>query len=307
MNAATQEAGRSYSSADAGTAAIENNVFHPYYTEAAYCCGCEDVCILFEEWPLDPQYRPLKHEWSGAPYCYGGSRMGETCQSRITSGYGVGADRCQYNAIGPTDGWAAGIDCSHFVCKCLGMSFNDTGNLPSQCNQINWDDLQQGDLLIWPGQHVMIFKQWDDSGRTNYTVVHASHDSDDRSGRVWVQGLRSRSADAINYVPYTPKCISGDPSASLAGFEVEDSGGAPLLIWETECERNTRAFWIERSSSSEGTFEKVTELIPARGMSSKGAEYRAIDTTHPGGRVYYRLIEQEIGWRVIIKAVVVYE
>jgi hypothetical protein len=155
----------------------------------------------------------------------------------------------------------------------------------------------------------MIFLHWGDPQKTSYSVIHASNNPyDEGSGRVWEQGSRDRQADGTQgFKPYTPNCISGDPAASLAGFKVESAGGAPMLIWETECERNTRAFWVERASNPDGVWEKVTESIPGRGTNTTGAEYRVADPTYPRGKVLYRLIEQEIGWRVIVKGVVVFD
>ena len=305
IDAATAEAATSYQSAATGTVAIGENVYHANYLLGF--CGGHCIDHIYNEWSFidsDPQ----QHTWYGAPFCFGGTSMGSDCQTKISGGYGVGATSCNWSANGQTTyTWAAGLDCSHFVCKCLGISYKDTSNLPGQCNQISWDALQPGDLLIYSGQHVMIFLQWDDSQKASYTAVHASNEAGKTgSGRVWVEAGRSRFADD-SYVPHTPKCISGDPAASLAGFRVESAGGVPLLVWETESERNTRAFWIERASHPDGPWEKVTESIPARGSNVTGLEYRATDSTYPGGMIYYRLIEQETGWRIIVKGVVAFD
>jgi len=298
--AAVAEAGTSYQSAAAGTSAIRNNVYHPNYLLG----GCNGHCIdhIYAAWPRSDTTLQ-EHSWYGAPYCYGGTSMGSDCQTKITNGYGVGASTNNWLANGKsTYNWAAGIDCSHFICLCLGISYHDTSTLPSQCKGISWDALQPGDLLIWPGNHAMIFKEWNAADKSSYTVIHASNEvSEFGSARVWV-APRDRQTD-INkgFMPYTPNAISGDPAASLVGFRVENAGGWPLLKWETECERNTRAFWIERSLSPSGSWERITESIHARGTNTIGAEYRLEDSTYPGGIVFYRLVEQEIGWRVIIK------
>ncbi len=298
--AAILEAHRSYSSADTGTQEIINNVYHPNYLKG----GCSGHCIerIYQEWNY-----PQSYSWHGAPYCYGGNSMGDDCQTKIIQGYGVGADICNYYANGNiTSSWAAGLDCSHFACQCLGIDYCTSSQLPNQCYEIGWDALQPGDLLIKQG-HVMIFLQWNDSYQNAYTVIHASHDGNPRSGRVWIDETRIKTVDENYYTPYTPKCISGDPAASLAGFKVENNNGIPLLIWETECERDTRAFWVERSFSSDGPWEKITESIPQKGSNITGAEYRVVDQTYPGGRVFYRLMEQETGWRVIAKRQVEFE
>jgi hypothetical protein len=281
------------------TTGIMNNVFHPKYGYAGVFGCSPEATILYEEWPFWNGW-PDQYTWYGAPYCYGGNRMGSTCGSFITSGNGVGATKCQYTALNETASWAAGIDCSHFACACLGIGFKETARLPEECNSISWDQLQKGDLLINPGFHVMIFKGWDGSDRSTYTVIQAS-----QSGkRVNEQSGRSKSSDQTSYSPYSPKVIAGDPAASILGFRMEYMNRTLRLTWETECERDTRAFWVERSVSREGPWEAISEPIQARGSRRNGAQYGLLDSSYPGGQLYYRLIEQEEGWRTVVKGVV---
>lgn len=230
--------------------------------------------------------------------------MGATCQSFISAGNAVGATDCQYFALGETNSWAAGIDCSHFVCTCLEMPFANTSTLPSQCKLINWDDLRKGDLLIWPGHHVMMFKEWEGSDKSYYTVIHASMGAK----RVREQPGRNRNDDQLDgYSPYTPNVIAGDPAAALVGFRAVLVDGVARLIWETECERETRAFWVERASSTDGPWEMIAEPVVAKGSASAGASYAIVDATCSGGEIYYCLVEQEIGWRTVVKAVTMIE
>lgn len=301
--AAQSEADYSYASCSStDTTGIMNNVYHSNYGLAGvYGCSPE-ATILYEEWPFYNGW-PEQHTWSGAPYCYGGTRMGSTCQDFINAGNGVGATDCQYAAIGETNSWAAGIDCSHFVCRCLGIGFNDTRSLPSQCESVSWNQLQKGDLLIWPGHHVMMFKEWEDPDKVYYTVIHASQGGK----RVWKQTGRGKDADMTLYSPYTPNVIAGDPAACVAGFRVEYGDGILKLIWETECERDTRAFWVERSVNRDGPWERISEPIQGRGSDTSGAEYSLVDSSYPGGQIYYRLIEQENGWRTMVKAIATVE
>lgn len=311
MSAAESEVGYSYSSCSSvDTAGIMGNVYHQGYFDANICCGCTPVaCILIEEWQFDTGGWPQQHTWNGASYCYGGNSMGSSCQGKIDGGYGVGANSCQWAANGNnTESWAAGIDCSHFVCRCLSISYSSTSNLPGVCNEISWDNLQKGDLLINPGSHVMMFKEWEGPDKSNYTVIHASMGGVSiGANRVWKQSGRSKADDDLNYTPYSPNCISGDPAAGVVGFRAELIDGIIALLWKTECERETRAFWVERSSNRNGPWTRISELIPGKGTDTEGAEYTINDLTYPGGTVFYRLIEREIGWREIVKRITVLE
>jgi len=310
IGAAQNEADYSYSSClPTDTSGIMDNVYHYNYFLANTLRGCSPVaCILVAEWPFVNGW-PQQHTWSGAPYCYGGTRMGGTCQSFVSAGKGVGATPCQHAAMGETNSWAAGIDCSHFVCTCLGIPFADTSTLPSQCKLINWDDLQKGDLLICPGSHVMMFKEWEGSGKSYYTVIHASLGGVlIGANRVWKQTGRYKLDDQLDgYSPYTPNVIAGDPAAALVGFRAVLVDGVPQVMWETECERETRAFWVERASSTDGPWLKIAESVAANGFATAGASYVIVDATCSGGEIYYRLVEQEIGWRTMVKAVTMIE
>ena len=305
---AQNEANRTYYSCAADdTTRIMDNVYHENYFEAYLERGCSPInCILYEEWPFSWDGWPQQHTWQGAPYCYGGPSMGETCQNRIYDGYGVGATPCQYLAIGQTKNWAAEIDCSHFVCACLGIPYANTSALPGVCEKISWDELKKGDLLIWPGEHVMMFYKWENPEKTTYSVFHASIGGYGGK-RVWKQEGREKKIDKSFYSPYTPEVIAGDLAAAVVGFRAVLMDGIPHLIWDTECERETRAFWIERAPHAEGPWERISDPVPARGTATSGADYLVVDMSGSSGRAYYRLIEQEVGWRTIVEAVAMLE
>jgi len=230
--------------------------------------------------------------------------MGDACQNRISSGYAIGAHACHYDNYYPDDinNWAAGIDCAAFVCKCLGLGTDiSTSDLPSNCQEITWDELQKGDLIINPGNHVIMFISWKDETNGNMEVVEAVNISPNSTHYDKVVKHELNKSDLeISYTPYKPDCIAGDPAAKVAGFKVEVDGGVVRLKWKTECERDTRCFWIERALSKEGPWEKVTEEIEAKGSDTEGASYEVVDSGYSGGLVYYRLMEREVGYRVLV-------
>jgi len=289
---ATNEANRTYYSAPSGLD-LYNNYFHPNYSVSS---DCPDHSTLPECNYIDTTtYFPCS--WTGAPYCYGGNYMGDACQNRISSGYAI-AHTCHYDYYFPDDinNWAAGIDCAAFVCECLGLGTDiSTSDLPSNCQEITWGELQKGDLIINPGSHVLMFIEWVDQNTGLMKVAETS-------GALNEVEIRSvqKSFYESSYTPYKPDCLAGDPAAKVAGFKVEVDGGVVRLKWKTECERDTRCFWIERALSKEGPWEKVTGEIEAKGTDTEGASYEVVDSGYSDGLVYYRLMEREVGYRVLV-------
>lgn len=64
-----------------------------------------------------------------------------------------------------------GNDCSGFVSAAWGVSRHTTSTLPSIATEINYNDLQPGDILNHAGDHTFIFKKWADAGKTKMVVL----------------------------------------------------------------------------------------------------------------------------------------
>lgn len=79
------------------------------------------------------------------------------------------------------------------------------------------------------------------------------------------------------------------------------------LRWKTECERDTKCFWVERAPSKDGPWEKITQEIPSKGTNTSGAKYDVVDEGYGGGRMFYRLMEREVGYRVLVDRIEIYE
>ncbi len=116
------------------------------------------------------------------PYCYGGNDSVTRFLSRIqNSTCPGGRDRCPpgghtfrqrgtkhwydppprglgYRSRVPRS--LAGIDCSAFASRCLGIARRTTTTLPQICLEIKPSELKRGDLLNWRGSHVRIFEEW---------------------------------------------------------------------------------------------------------------------------------------------------
>ena len=304
VSAAEAEANKTYSSAQFGEA-LFNNVFHPKYRFEGTCA---DHSTLPEcSYKISGNDTTVyTFSWTGAPYCYGGNYMGDDCQNHISSGYAVGAHKCHYDHYSGEDinDWAAGIDCSAFVCTCLGLGTDTkSSELPSKCTEINWGDLQPGDLIINPGSHVVMFIGWIDQEQGSMYIAEAKGSL----GEVEEHSSKKKDYEDNGYHPYKPNCIAGEPAAKVAGFKVEVEGGVVHLSWKTECERDTGCFWIERATSKNGPWERITDDIPSKGSSTSGAKYEVVDEGYGGGRVFYRLMEREVGYRVLVDRVETYK
>ena len=306
VSAAKSEAGRTYDSATSNELLL-SNYFHENYGSGGDCPGCSTLpeCSYAIG---DTDTTVHKCSWSGAPYCFGGNIMGDNCQSLISDGYALGAHRCHYNNYGENiNSWAAGIDCAAFVGECLRIGTNiSTSDLPSHCQQIQWDDLQPGDLIIDPGNHVLMFIAWVNQATGDMTVAEAvTWSSNYHYDKVVKHEVNKRGYSS--YSPYKPNCIAGGLAARVAGFRVEVEGGLVHLSWKTECERDTDCFWIERSFSEDGPWERITGEISAKGTSTSGAKYEVVDESYGGGRAFYRLMERETGYRILVNRIEVCE
>jgi hypothetical protein len=101
----------------------------------------------------------------GIPYKWGGFDDPASFDAAIAAGHAGGnvstpAKRMADNAAVSSD--AAGVDCSGFVSRCLGLPMAcDTVRLPSLCESLSSSQgLRAGDLLIIPHEHVILVAGW---------------------------------------------------------------------------------------------------------------------------------------------------
>ncbi len=95
-----------------------------------------------------------------------------TCVSRstmIARGQDWVDKHVPYSQSGTHDGYRT--DCSGFVSMCweLPKPGHTTSTLPGVSTSISKAELQNGDALLCPGTHVVLFAGWSDSSRTHYT------------------------------------------------------------------------------------------------------------------------------------------
>lgn len=88
-------------------------------------------------------------------------------------------------------------------------------------------------------------------------------------------------------------CVCQEPTLiSLSSFEAVAGSNKVTLEWTTESETDNAGFNIYRSSTSDGSYEKInTELIPAKGSATQGASYKYVDDGVTNRITYYYKLE----------------
>jgi outer membrane protein assembly factor BamB len=128
---------------------------------------------------------------------------------------------------------AVGVDCSGFVSQTWGLSYkeNTTGLTYISCQLPSKENLLEGDILDFPGTHVMLFAQREPDGR--YTVYEAS-------GWDWKVSDRSYYSYELNsYNPYRYKNLSGmfqigDRIQTISNLNVRTCASTSCSVIATE-------------------------------------------------------------------------
>ena len=96
-----------------------------------------------------------------------------------------------------------------------------------------------------------------------------------------------------NYECIDGTCEEGATTAiELSSFTASAAGSSIMLKWETESEANNAGFNIYRAESENGEYIKInSELIPAKGSSTRGAIYQFVDKEVRNGKTYYYRLE----------------
>lgn len=80
-------------------------------------------------------------------------------------------------------------------------------------------------------------------------------------------------------------------SVTLLYFLALPENGAVFLEWETATEIDSAGFYITRSTSESGGFERIGSFIPSEGDSVFGAYYDFRDEAVENGVTYYYILE----------------
>ncbi len=85
---------------------------------------------------------------------------------------------------------------------------------------------------------------------------------------------------------FTPFVI-GYEQAGVLSFSATPLTNTINLNWTTVTEINTQYFYITRSTTSNGTYQKISSDIQATGSPATGSSYSFTDTTPIAGQTYY--------------------
>lgn len=136
----------------------------------------------------------------------------------------------------------------------------------------NWDktgDKPQSTGNIWDGQETTC--------RVASKTIEVIIDNDGRPGL---------ETDML----FTPFVI-GYEQAGVLSFTAIPDVNAIDLIWTTVTEVNTSGFYISRSNTSNGTYEKISDDIPSIGSPTSGSNYSFTDSSALIGLTYfYKLV-----------------
>lgn len=80
-------------------------------------------------------------------------------------------------------------------------------------------------------------------------------------------------------------------AVTLVSFGAEGIDGKVILTWETASELDNAGFFIQRSNSETGTYQRVSFFIPSMGDDVVGAQYYFEDDAVTNGVTYWYKLE----------------
>lgn len=166
--------------------------------------GCEDH--LTSDWDAGETYQ-------GMAYSYGGNDDTVSYIGKLDDSLAAGNHMCHYQNYGAETGiyppdWAAGIDCSAFVCRVWGVPRTNCTGIYEKYYPLEKADVQPGDVLVWPGHHVVLI---DNPGEDPPYGTFSLYEASGSACRVWYNPQASWSA----YTEYSAR--------SLFKTDVEDT------------------------------------------------------------------------------------
>ena len=134
--------------------------------------------ISFSQPGIRPGWWMPKKVNIGMPYMWGGFSTLDDFKVGIQKGFYAGdvytAEKRRLNDTAVSK-YAVGIDCSGLVSRCWKLErAYSTHELPAICVQLaSFDELNAGDILNSPNNHVLIFKAFTDSSKTRLLAYEA--------------------------------------------------------------------------------------------------------------------------------------
>ncbi len=100
--------------------------------------------------------------------------------------------------------------------------------------------------------------------------------------------------DLLSDLNFTPFVVGLNPQSSsviMTLFQAVPGNAQAAVQWVTSSEVNTTGFYVLRSLSESGGFERVSPLILKKGSAILGASYEYVDTGLSNGTKYYYRLE----------------
>lgn len=95
----------------------------------------------------------------------------------------------------------------------------------------------------------------------------------------------------LNFTPFVVGLPSLSSSVVITRLEAIAGNGQAAIQWTTSSEVNTSGFYVLRSLTGTGGFERVSGFIARRGTDGSGAEYDYPDTGLTNNTTYYYRLE----------------
>lgn len=130
---------------------------------------------------------------------------------------------------------AVGVDCSGFVSRVWETGRYTTRNLNQISRPINWDNLKPGDVVNWPGSHVMLFNAFGNGGLhgpeaasdCNWRVCYAFRSYAHLNGRY--TPLRYENVQEVTPTPTPPRATPTPQPQPEAPYNLEIIAGQNQL------------------------------------------------------------------------------
>lgn len=149
--------------------------------------------------------------------------------------------------------------------------------------------------LLWFDPKTRVTDKWDKTGdnpQSSVGSIFAGQQTTCRTASNTIEVIVDDNGrpDLLNDLLFTPFVI-GYEQAGLLSFTATAATNAINLSWSTISEFNTLSFHISRSTTSDGTYEKISGDIEAAGGPASGSSYSYTDSTAVAGQTYfYKLV-----------------
>ena len=149
--------------------------------------------------------------------------------------------------------------------------------------------------LMWLDVKTGVTDGWDNAGDSPkgpggdiYSGQEVRCNSSDNTIEIDLNDLgRPNLSNDLNF---TPIALALETTAVNALKSSQNTSNSLTLSWTTISELNTMGFRLMRSTSPDGPWEQIGELIPAAGSASSGKTYSIEDNTvSPNTTYYYQL------------------